>query len=562
MDEIVVGFLTVIKPEIEALREVLEVAGTVEMLPPDHGTIYLEAHLQNEFYNRLRVIVACIGSAGNNRSSAAASALIGAHHPSLIVLSGIAAGLRGKTKIGEVVSSERVVAYEGAAIVGRRAAPALVEPRPDMASLDKVISQSLVYYKLDASRVMKFFHDSGGSVPQISDLRNTKPEEICLSPSHRSQTFASGEKLLRDGKVLARLRRRMHGRIEVGEMEAAGVATACAEVSPSIPWLIFRGISDFGDRRKSDNFHDYAARMAAAVAVDFLQHGFNPQRGERPSWAVGAKTDDLIGHLPCDSSPTQANVLATTGCPASTATEAAGPAHDERSSLPGKALFAIDVPGGVTTLGSILNDAKVDELASAVSADGQFWATLKGGSLQVWALHAPSGQTHEWVRYELPGDLAVAQLVAVGHLARGRIEVVLSDAMSSWIVSVARNDLRIGERLEGASSRAVQVRSAWWRLVGSTVVDAGGEELVGQILDLDGAGPWGREVLAVLDGVDRQVRVGLATTQLVACDVGDIDPVGVTVPRPMRGLPGQILVIKHDLETVPVALPRTVLEGS
>jgi nucleoside phosphorylase len=63
----------------------------------------------------------------------------------------------------------------------------------------------------------------------------------------------------------------MHGKVEAGEMEAAGLATACRR--GNVDWLVVRGISDFGDTLKSDQFHTLASHAAASVAVDFIQNG-------------------------------------------------------------------------------------------------------------------------------------------------------------------------------------------------------------------------------------------------------------------------------------------------
>jgi len=63
----------------------------------------------------------------------------------------------------------------------------------------------------------------------------------------------------------------VHGKIEVGEMEGAGVATACFRAG--VPHVIVRGISDYGDSAKGDDFHGRAAKAAAIVAVDFVRNG-------------------------------------------------------------------------------------------------------------------------------------------------------------------------------------------------------------------------------------------------------------------------------------------------
>ena len=54
-------------------------------------------------------------------------------------------------------------------------------------------------------------------------------------------------------------------------MEAAGIFAACAQ--HSVPSLIVRGISDFGDTKKDSTFHDLASRAAAIVASDLVVFG-------------------------------------------------------------------------------------------------------------------------------------------------------------------------------------------------------------------------------------------------------------------------------------------------
>ena len=56
-------------------------------------------------------------------------------------------------------------------------------------------------------------------------------------------------------------------------MEEAGLVSAARRLN--VPWLVFRGISDFGDEFKNDAFHRFASKTAAAVLVDFIVHGID-----------------------------------------------------------------------------------------------------------------------------------------------------------------------------------------------------------------------------------------------------------------------------------------------
>jgi hypothetical protein len=75
--------------------------------------------------------------------------------------------------------------------------------------------------------------------------------------------------------------------IRVGEMEGLGFARACNDQSPPVPWLIIRGISDYGDKSKDgkkrggpkkDEFHACAAAAAATFFRVFLDRSYTPMK--------------------------------------------------------------------------------------------------------------------------------------------------------------------------------------------------------------------------------------------------------------------------------------------
>ncbi|PKY07006.1 purine and uridine phosphorylase, partial [Aspergillus campestris IBT 28561] len=79
---------------------------------------------------------------------------------------------------------------------------------------------------------------------------------------HRG-TIASGELVIKDGVVRDRLAQE-HG-ILCFEMEAAGALA-------DFPCLAIRGVSDYCDSHKNDDWHGYAAAAAAAYARELLSH--------------------------------------------------------------------------------------------------------------------------------------------------------------------------------------------------------------------------------------------------------------------------------------------------
>lgn len=281
-----IGLITVIPEELRWARSVLE-ASAEERSPI--GTVFLRGSLHSSKCNRPYTYALCaLGSAGNYESAAAVTEIIDRYHPQVIFLIGIAAGLRDKIQIGAVVLSERVVAYESAELRVKGKAPTVI-PRPGGGPVSYAIQQDLVHYLSSVdidSRLQEDFLSAGGQFPAPQ-----KPEDVEEYRKHvatrlsvHTATVASGEKLLKDPGKLRTYRDDLHGRIEVGEMEAAGLEAACRRANR--PWLVVRGVSDFGDQLKSDEFHRFAS-LAAAVAVrDFIRHGLVlPQTG-----ASGART--------------------------------------------------------------------------------------------------------------------------------------------------------------------------------------------------------------------------------------------------------------------------------
>jgi len=107
--------------------------------------------------------------------------------------------------------------------------------------------------------------------PAINDLR---PAPDILPAVHEA-AIASGDLLLRDETWLDGLAARLSENIRAGEMEASGVVRACESRATPVPWFVIRGISDYGDAGKNDNYQVYAARMAATYCLTFLQHAFD-----------------------------------------------------------------------------------------------------------------------------------------------------------------------------------------------------------------------------------------------------------------------------------------------
>jgi len=76
-------------------------------------------------------------------------------------------------------------------------------------------------------------------------------------------TIASGDSVMKDAEMRNRYARDQELNILCFEMEAAGLMN-------SLPCLVIRGICDYSDSHKNDDWHNYAALAAAAYARELL----------------------------------------------------------------------------------------------------------------------------------------------------------------------------------------------------------------------------------------------------------------------------------------------------
>lgn len=261
--------LTALPIELSAIHAALGSLPTVGERKTPAGTTYWTAEVQSRKSSRaLRVCVSSIGSAGNPDAAAAVTELATLMKPRLVIMVGIAAGLRGKCRLGEVVLSDRVVAYEPAAATVADGVSTEIA-RPDAYRIAHSIQQDVTSYLADARLQDRLL---AHTVVPAAGFSGIDTDLVAKALTVRSATIASGEKLLRDPEKFQAIRT-LHGKIEVAEMEAVGVATACYRSGAS--FLVVRGISDFGDGAKDDRFHDIAARGAAIIAVDLLREGLH-----------------------------------------------------------------------------------------------------------------------------------------------------------------------------------------------------------------------------------------------------------------------------------------------
>jgi nucleoside phosphorylase len=289
-----VGIVTILADcELPAVLRAFGRMADAEPDATDGGTRYWLADVEcRPLRRRLSVVITVVGESGNSDVSAATTSLIENYRPSLVCLSGIAAGVAGQVRLGDAIIGFEILGYEKEKLL----------PGDER---DRRPSHKEPWYATRADTVLFLSHLpedtlTGRIDGQLRALprRALPPRRLIPKPVRVvHKIIASGEKLFGDGSLRTLAETFHDKRIVAGEMEAFGFAVAAER--KHCPWLVCRGISDYGDPRSKDGrykdrFHNYASVVAAEVTHLFLEKDYS---GPPPPLSVEA-VQEAIATVP------------------------------------------------------------------------------------------------------------------------------------------------------------------------------------------------------------------------------------------------------------------------
>lgn len=179
----------------------------------------------------------------------------------------MAGGPKSKVKLGDIVFAKQVYDYEHVRAEiseGRK----IEKQRPLYIPAPQSVRQDLERYD--------HTHTQDRVRLAIGRLSPDKVPTKGLSPQFHPATIAAGERLFADGS-LEELRN-WDETIRAGDQEDSGFAQACD--FQSIPWVVLRGIADYGDPQKTkdkDKGWQFTASLTAACAGHtFLERAYDP----------------------------------------------------------------------------------------------------------------------------------------------------------------------------------------------------------------------------------------------------------------------------------------------
>jgi nucleoside phosphorylase len=227
------------KFELAAVERIFGILPGAEPDPGGSGDVWLR-QIQTRHSGLVSIAVTFIGEQGNSAASASTTRLLAEIRPRLVVLTGTAAGIRDKVKLGDVIVCGLVVDYEGARVTVDGSLP-----RIDRKETDDLFWKQVQLFDgtAHASNWLKYFNEAQ------QQLSCVEQPPASVQPESHAAWIASGEKLLADGS-LAEIAKKHDERIRGGEKEGFGFATAANK--EHVPWLIVRGVSDHGDPQSKD----------------------------------------------------------------------------------------------------------------------------------------------------------------------------------------------------------------------------------------------------------------------------------------------------------------------
>ena len=243
-----VAIIAALPIEFDAIRAQLDV-GSMALLDDSAGITFFHATTTTEGIC-VNIIVAQLPTTGNVSSSLATALLIERYQVEDIFLVGIAGGLRGEVRLGDVVIGNTIVYAE-------RKKVTLDNERPDYRIYESRFSELSTIHSRNRYRAR-----------MLTDAPAEPHEETC---AHFGVALLCVEKVVTDPEWLTLVRRRVQRKLVAVENEATGVYFAASQINPSrTRYIAIKGISDYADAEKDDRWHEYAADAAAAYTIDAI----------------------------------------------------------------------------------------------------------------------------------------------------------------------------------------------------------------------------------------------------------------------------------------------------
>lgn len=180
--------------------------------------------------------------------------------PSVVVMTGICAGVRGAVNLGDLIVATQCFEHSSGQLKDGELIPLQNRVAIQPWLLDFLVSLT------DSSEMLQRIQ---------ADYSEPLPDKFTTNIHYGS--MACGPQVVKDSAYIQQLRGREYSLVGL-DMESYGVALAasmCSSHSHTIVPLIVKGVCDFADSNKTDLWHDYSAYASASFVLAVLEEIFS-----------------------------------------------------------------------------------------------------------------------------------------------------------------------------------------------------------------------------------------------------------------------------------------------
>lgn len=244
------------------LRYVLDVFGTDWKRESREGIVYQVTTLAVGG-DEVQIVAAAQNEMGMVAAAILATKTITAWDPRIIVMTGVCAGVRGKVEVGDVVVGQQLFDYGSGKLEAGNVTPDY-QPVTLSDSTCSCVS------------------DLAAQASRLAEIRSGWPTEGG-KPATELRAYlgamASGAAVVGDDAVVQGIKQHKRSLLAV-DMEAYGIGKAAASSLAPPVGLVVKGVQDFADESKDDDYREYAAYVSAAFVralVVGYPEVFNPR---------------------------------------------------------------------------------------------------------------------------------------------------------------------------------------------------------------------------------------------------------------------------------------------
>lgn len=250
-EQVDVVIITALEKERNAVLRHVESSEEVK----SKNRIYHKAKILHERKNTsYKIVVLSLFSMGNVEAAIATTQAIDVWNPSYIILTGIAGGIQEEHKrfLGDLVVGEQIVGYELGRITDSGIQPRHNVIRPASLLLDAAKNLEPEKWILGA-KVERPDGSTGRIIPKV-----------------HFGVVASGEKVIASNDFTEELKKSWSKLIGI-EMESYGTAMAAYKAETVPGMIMIKGVCDWSNSSKNDDWQEYAADIAATYVIALLK---------------------------------------------------------------------------------------------------------------------------------------------------------------------------------------------------------------------------------------------------------------------------------------------------